>query len=52
MYSRIIGTGSYLPSKTLTNFDLEKMVETSHDWIMSRSGIIQRPCLARQPPRH
>ena len=42
MYSRIIGTGSYLPSKTLTNFDLEKMVETSHDWIVSRSGIIER----------
>ncbi|MDP1997195.1 MAG: beta-ketoacyl-ACP synthase III [Gallionella sp.] len=42
MYSRIIGTGSYLPAKTLTNFDLEKIVETSHDWIMSRSGIIER----------
>ena len=42
MYSRIIGTGSYLPSKTLTNFDLEKIVETSHDWIVSRSGIIER----------
>jgi len=42
MYSRIIGTGSYLPEKTLTNFDLEKMVETSHDWIVSRSGIHER----------
>ena len=42
MYSRITGTGSYLPAKTLTNFDLGKMVETSHDWIMSRSGIIER----------
>jgi len=42
MHSRIIGTGSYLPSKTLTNFDLEKMVETSHDWIVSRSGIVER----------
>ncbi|HUW25357.1 MAG TPA: beta-ketoacyl-ACP synthase III [Gallionella sp.] len=42
MYSRITGTGSYLPSRTLTNFDLEKMVETSHDWIVSRSGIIER----------
>lgn len=39
MYSRIIGTGSYLPAKVLTNFDLEKIVETSHDWIVSRSGI-------------
>lgn len=42
MYSRIIGTGSYLPSKVLTNFDLEKIVDTSHDWIVSRSGIVER----------
>ena len=42
MYSRIIGTGSYLPAKTLTNYDLEKIVETSHDWIVSRSGIHER----------
>jgi len=42
MYSKIIGTGSYLPSKTLTNYDLEKIVETSHDWIVSRSGIVER----------
>lgn len=41
-YSRIIGTGSYLPEKTLTNQDLEKIVETSHDWIVSRSGIRER----------
>ncbi len=42
MYSRIIGTGSYLPAKVLTNYDLEKIVETSHDWIFSRSGIVER----------
>ena len=42
IYSRIIGTGSYLPAKVLTNFDLEKLVETSHDWIVTRSGIIER----------
>ncbi len=42
MHSKIIGTGSYLPAKTLTNFDLEKIVETSHDWIVSRSGIHER----------
>lgn len=42
MYSKIIGTGSYLPSKVLTNFDLEKIVDTSHDWILSRSGIVER----------
>jgi len=44
-YSRIIGTGSYLPSRVLTNYDLEKMVETSHDWIFTRSGIVER-CFA------
>lgn len=42
MYSKIIGTGSYLPAKMLTNYDLEKIVETSHDWIVSRSGIHER----------
>jgi 3-oxoacyl-[acyl-carrier-protein] synthase-3 len=42
MYSKIIGTGSYLPAKVLTNFDLEKIIETSHDWIVSRSGIHER----------
>ncbi|MDP2759859.1 MAG: beta-ketoacyl-ACP synthase III [Sideroxyarcus sp.] len=42
IYSRIIGTGSYLPAKTLTNYDLEKIVETSHDWIVTRSGIEER----------
>lgn len=42
MFSKIIGTGSYLPAKILTNYDLEKIVETSHDWIVSRSGIVER----------
>jgi len=42
MHSKIIGTGSYLPEKVLTNFDLEKLVDTSHDWIVSRSGIHER----------
>jgi len=42
VYSKIIGTGSYLPGKVLTNFDLEKMVETSHEWIFTRSGIVER----------
>ena len=40
--SRISGTGSYLPEKLLTNYDLEKLVETSHDWIVERTGIHQR----------
>ncbi len=38
----IAGTGSYLPEKVLTNFDLEKMVDTSADWILSRTGIRER----------
>ncbi len=41
-YSKIIGTGSHLPEKVLTNFDLEKMVDTTHEWIFSRSGIAER----------
>jgi 3-oxoacyl-[acyl-carrier-protein] synthase III len=39
MYSRIAGTGKYLPERVLTNADLEKMVETSDEWIKSRTGI-------------
>lgn len=42
IHSKIIGTGSYLPAKVLSNYDLEKIVDTSHDWIFSRSGIIER----------
>lgn len=42
VYSRIAGTGSYLPEKVLTNADLEKMVETNDEWIVSRSGIRER----------
>jgi 3-oxoacyl-[acyl-carrier-protein] synthase-3 len=42
MYSRIVGTGKYLPERVLTNFDLEKMVETSDEWIRSRTGIESR----------
>lgn len=42
MYSRIIGTGSYFPSQIRTNQDLEKMVDTSDQWITDRTGIKQR----------
>ncbi|CAN5190498.1 ketoacyl-ACP synthase III [soil metagenome] len=42
MYSRIAGTGHYLPEKVLTNFDLEKMVDTSDEWIRTRTGIERR----------
>lgn len=38
----IVGTGSYTPSKVLTNFDLEKMVDTSDEWIRQRTGIVER----------
>lgn len=44
-YGKIIGTGRYLPSKVITNYDLEKMVDTSDEWIYSRSGIKER-CIA------
>ncbi|MEK9917510.1 MAG: beta-ketoacyl-ACP synthase III [Betaproteobacteria bacterium] len=47
MYSKIIATGSYLPEKILTNKDLEKTVDTSHDWIVERSGINQRHIAAQ-----
>lgn len=39
---RIIGTGSYTPEKVLTNQDLEKIVETSDEWITTRTGIKER----------
>jgi 3-oxoacyl-[acyl-carrier-protein] synthase-3 len=39
MYSRIAGTGKYLPQRVLTNADLEKMVETTDEWIKTRTGI-------------
>ncbi len=42
LYSRIVGTGGYLPERILTNHDLEKMVDTSDAWIRERTGIEQR----------
>tara|TARA_Y100000748_G_scaffold202757_1_gene169866 strand:+ start:1268 stop:2209 length:942 start_codon:yes stop_codon:yes gene_type:complete len=44
-FSKIIATGGYLPKKVLTNYDLEKLVDTSHQWIYERTGIVQR-CIA------
>jgi len=46
----IIGTGSYLPEKVLSNHDLEKLVETSDEWIMTRTGIRERRIAA--PDEH
>lgn len=42
IYSKIVGTGSYLPEKTLSNADLEKLVDTSDEWILERTGIRKR----------
>lgn len=42
IYAKILGTGSYLPEKILTNQDIEKIVDTTHDWIVERTGIHQR----------
>ncbi len=42
IYARIAGTGSYLPPNILTNADLEKMVDTTDEWIFTRTGIRQR----------
>lgn len=42
MYSKILATGSYLPATVRTNADLEKMVDTSDEWIVTRSGIKER----------
>ncbi len=41
-YSQITGTGSYLPEKVVTNADLEKLVETSDEWIFTRTGVRER----------
>jgi 3-oxoacyl-[acyl-carrier-protein] synthase-3 len=42
IYSRIVGTGSYLPERVVTNADIEKLVETSDEWIRERTGIRER----------
>lgn len=41
-YARIVGTGSYLPEKLVTNNDLAKLVDTNDEWIVSRTGIRER----------
>jgi 3-oxoacyl-[acyl-carrier-protein] synthase-3 len=41
-FARIIGTGSYLPNKIVTNHDLEKILDTSDEWITARTGITER----------
>ena len=45
-FSKIIGSGSYLPDRILTNQDLEKMLDTTDEWITTRTGIKQRHIIA------
>jgi 3-oxoacyl-[acyl-carrier-protein] synthase-3 len=42
IYSRILGTGGYLPEKVLTNKELERLVDTTEAWIWERTGIRER----------
>ena len=45
-YSRIAGTGRYLPERIMTNFELEKIVDTSDEWIRTRTGVERRHVVA------
>ena len=45
-FSKIIGSGSYLPDRVLTNLDLEKILDTTDEWITTRTGIKQRHIIA------
>ena len=45
--TKLAGTGSYLPEKVLTNADLEKMIDTSDEWISTRTGIKERRIVAQ-----
>ncbi len=50
IYSRIIGTGSHLPEKVVTNRDLEKILDTDDQWIRERTGIRERRISSDQEP--
>ena len=47
-FARIIGTGSYLPPKVVTNHDLEKTLDTNDEWIVARTGISERRIVEEQ----
>jgi 3-oxoacyl-[acyl-carrier-protein] synthase-3 len=47
-FARIIGTGSYLPKKVISNFDLEKTLDTTNEWIAIRTGIKERRVVTNQ----
>jgi 3-oxoacyl-[acyl-carrier-protein] synthase-3 len=49
VFSKILGTGSYFPEKVLTNKDLERMVDTSDEWILTRTGISERRISENEP---
>jgi 3-oxoacyl-[acyl-carrier-protein] synthase-3 len=48
----ILGTGKSIPEKVLSNFDLEKMVDTSDEWITQRTGISERRIIDNNMPLH
>jgi 3-oxoacyl-[acyl-carrier-protein] synthase III (EC 2.3.1.41) len=50
IYSKLLGTGSYLPEQIVTNDDLAKRMETSDEWIRSRTGIRQRHVRRQDKP--
>ncbi len=52
MKAGILGMGRYIPEKVLTNHDLEKMVETSDEWIRTRTGIEERRIAAETSFHH
>jgi len=47
-YTRIVGTGRYLPERVMTNFDLEKIVDTTDEWIRTRTGVERRHVVAEE----
>ena len=48
MYTKIVGTGSYLPKKVLTNDDIAQLVDTNDEWISSRTGIRSRHLVSEE----
>ena len=46
--SEIVGCGMYVPENVVTNHDLSKMMETTHDWIVQRSGIEERRWVSQE----
>ena len=51
IYSRIVGTGSYLPPRVMTNADFAARLDTTDAWIRERTGIVQRHIAESPRPR-